>query len=286
MRNGRCLAGLLLVLCLSACGGGGSTTPTPVPTPTPAPPLPVARDGWTHEIVSAEITPAAPRLGETVSARAATFLLREQVFDATVLFLWPAEQEYVNALVYHLQFTDGSYRLVRWSAGFTVTLDGDLVENGTVVNKTHEVVAEIVRRTGLPISIAPGGVCRILVDPSVADRNAVASVSWSFRGATIVGADVRFARTQEISGGVRAEYGNTLLHEMGHVMGLGHSPSSRDVMTPGSGPGTRVVEFQPDEALTLHMMYAHRTAGNMPPDRDPALSARSSATPRTVVIRD
>jgi hypothetical protein len=63
---------------------------------------------------------------------------------------------------------------------------------------------------------------------------------------------------------------------MGHVMGLGHSPSTRDVMTPGAGPGTRVAEFQPDEATCLTMMYFHRRAGNVMPDRDPALGTRAT----------
>jgi hypothetical protein len=218
------------------------------------------------------------------------FILREQMFDGTSLFLWPVSPEYdesyVTELVYHVRFTDGSYRLVRWGTGFTVTLVGDLAENGAVMNKTHEVVAELALRTGLQISIGPGGSCRILVDPAVEDQDAVALVNYSFQGASIVGADVKFARTQEISGGAQADYGNTLLHEMGHVLGLGHSRDVRDVMTPGEGPGTRVVEFQPGEALNLHMMYSHRAVGNRPPDRDPAVGVRSVATPTTFVILD
>ena len=277
-------------LWLPACGGGRSPSAPSVPVgppATPAPvPLPVAHDGSTHEVVFAQITPATPRLGEAVSATAPSYLMREQAFDGTALFLWPAEQEYVNQLVYHLQFTDDSYRMVRWASGFTVTLDGDLAQNDTVLRKTQEVVAEVVRRTGLPVSVGPGGACRILIDPTILDDDAIGQASWTFRGATIVSAEVKFARVQEISGGVNADYANTLLHEMGHVMGLGHSPSTRDVMTPGSGPGTRVGEFQPSEAVTLHMMYGHRVAGNLPPDRDPALSGRSSAAPRTVVIRN
>jgi Matrixin len=81
---------------------------------------------------------------------------------------------------------------------------------------------------------------------------------------------------------------NTFLHEMGHVLGLGHSPDRREVMTPGAGPGTNVSEFQSGEALSLHMMYFHRAAGNQSPDRDPAFRARSAADaiPTTVEIVD
>ncbi len=252
----------------------------------------MARDGLTHDVVSAEISPPAPRVGEAVTARAPAFLVRDQPFDGTAIFLWPSpqgrEQEYVDELVYHVRFTDGSYRMVRWDSGFTVTLDGNLGEFGLVADRTRQVVAELVRRTGLQISIGTGGACRILLDPSVAERNAVATASYSFRGPTVVGATVRFATIQEISGSARADYLNTLLHEMGHVVGLGHSVDTRDVMTPGAGPGTKVGEFQPGEALSLHMMYAHRTPGNVPPDRHPSVAPRSmaAATPSTVEIVD
>jgi hypothetical protein len=289
----RLVAGLSLLGVL-ACGGGGSpaapappTGPPPTTAPTPVPP-PVAQDGLTHEAVPADIVPAEPRMNQTVSARAPGYLFREQPFNGAPLFLWQIEQDYVNELVYFLEFTDGSFRMVRWAGGFTVTLDPELAANETVVRKTHEVVAELVRRTGLPITVGPNGQCRITLDGTIlTENNAVGQASWTFQGATITSATVTFARIQEISGGSNADYANTLLHEMGHVLGLGHSPLTRDVMTPGAGGGTNVGEFQPREALTLHMMYAHRTAGNLPPDRHPAVTGASlSATPRVVVIRD
>jgi Matrixin len=275
---------------LPGCGGGGSTpsAPAAVPaTPTPVP-SPVARDGLTHDIVAAAISPALPRPGDAVSATASDFLVREQRYDGTPLFLWPAYQgrdlDYTNQLVYHARFSDGSYRMVRWaSSGFTVSLD-DLGENSQVMDRTSEVVAEMVRRTGLPISIGNGGACRVLIDPSVLDRNAVATASWSFQGSTIVGATVRFANLRELAGGGRGDYVNTLLHEMGHVLGLGHSPDRREVMTPGEGPGTVSSEFQPGEAQSLHMMYFHRSAGNRSPDRDGALGAPSTAAARPVTV--
>lgn len=177
--------------------------------------------------------------------------------------------------------------MVRWAGGFTVTLDPELAENDTVMRKTQEVVAEVVRRTGLPITIGPGGACRVTIDGTIlTENNYVGQANWTFRGASIVGATVKFARIQEISGSNNADYANTFLHEMGHVMGLGHSPLDREIMTPGGGARLTAGEFQPREALALHMMYQHRVAGNFPPDRDPGVAARSSATPRTVSIRD
>ena len=124
------------------------------------------------------------------------------------------------------------------------------------------------------------------VDESLGDNDAVGQATVSYRGATIVGARVVFWRRFEIAGGPQAQYSNTFLHEMGHVIGLGHSPRVTDVMTPADGPGTSQGAFQPGEVTSLHMSYAHRRPGNYFPDRDPAVSAASSATPRVTVIVD
>jgi hypothetical protein len=176
--------------------------------------------------------------------------------------------------------------MVRWDGPFIVTLEGGLADDLDVVAKAQGVVEELVRRTGLPITLGSGGPCVIKIDPSVARRDAVATAQWSFRGATIVGATVSFIGRGEILGRGRADYANTLLHEMGHVMGLLHSPDTHDVMTPGAGPGTGGGHFVLNEAIALHMMYNHRSAGNRFPDRDPQMAAASAATPRLTVIRD
>jgi hypothetical protein len=88
----------------------------------------------------------------------------------------------------------------------------------------------------------------------------------------------------DLLGTNRADYTNVFLHEMGHIMGLGHSPLAREIMTPGGGAHTTLGEYQPREAMALHMMYQHRQAGNRPPDKDGALSAQSAARPTVSVI--
>ena len=100
----------------------------------------------------------------------------------------------------------------------------------------------------------------------------------------ITEATIEFADRQEISGGRGSDYRNTLLHEMGHVMGLSHSASDRDVMTPAEGPGTKEGVFQPQEVTCLHMMYFHRQPGNLPPDKDAALGTMSSEVRRFVIV--
>jgi hypothetical protein len=292
MRRARLAVPVALVasLALPACGGGGRTTTgstvvtTPPATTPPTSGPPSAIDGITGAAVPAVFTPAAPARSTTVQAQADGYLVREQLFDGTPVALWPGSLPYVDELVYDWVYTDGSFRMVRWEGPFVLTLDGDLATDEQVVAKTREVIAEIARVTGVRITIGPNGPVVVLIDASVEDEGAVASADLDFRGANVTSARVRFARRQEITGGARSDYRNTLLHEMGHVMGLGHSPSTRDVMTPGAGPGTRVAEYQPDEATCLTMMYFHRRAGNFMPDRDPALGARLADARRVRIL--
>lgn len=284
------IPGVVAVLAVGCGGGSSPSTPSVVATPAPAAtplPGPSFRDGATDEPLGAQITPATPTLDAVVSVRAPGFLVREQRYDGRPIFLWPGDEGYVRELAYKTEFTDGSFRMVKWASGFTWTLDGDLQDDPAVVRKVREVAAEITRVTGLSITIGPGGACVLVIDPSDPDiEGAVALARTTYRGANIASARVVFASRPEIAGGARSDYRNTLLHEMGHVMGLGHSPSDRDVMTPGSGPGAKVGEFQAGEATCLRLMYLYRKAGNFPPDRDPAVSTARDATPRTRVIVD
>ena len=292
-RGSRNVAFPLLLLSLTmGCGGGGSSAPSRVPAAAPTPastPTPVAapvvRDGWTEEGVTATVAPPSPAAGTTVSVQAPGFLVREQRFDGSPIFLWPSDENYVRQLVYDWESSDGVNRMLRWPRPFTVTLDGDLADDDAVVAKTEEVVAEITGLTGLPITIGPGGEVLILINPAILDEGAIAQTSFGARGAAITDARVEFADRQEISGGAGSDYRNTLLHEMGHVMGLSHSASDRDVMTPAEGPGTKEGHYQPDEATCLHMMYVHRQPGNLPPDRDAALGTATSEV-RRFVVRD
>jgi hypothetical protein len=236
-----------------------------------------------------EVTPAVPILNEPMSVQAPGFLIREQKFTGAPVFLWPAQEGYVSELVYDWEFSDGTYRMVRWASPFRVTLDGDLATNDVIVAKTQEVVAEMNRVTGLGITVGPGGECVISVNSSILpDDGTVGEARMRFRGPTIIAADVVFVERGELTGGTGSQYRNTFLHEMGHVLGLAHSPNNRDVMTPGTGPGSRVGTFQDGEATALSMMYRHRTAGNFPPDRDPGLGVRPSALAEPVrpTIRD
>ena len=295
MRDARRIARFpVLALCaiLAACGGGTSSptqpqAPTPAPTATPVPGslvAPIVHHGTTEQPVAAQVAPEAPRIGDRVSVSADGFLTREQIFEVPDIFLWPGDASYIHEVAYS-EFTDATFRTIRWTQPFTITLDADIAGDPAILAKAREVAAEASRNIGFPVAVGSGGAVTIGVDPSLAD-GAVAQATVSFRGAVISSARIVFYRRSEIAGGPQAQYSNTFLHELGHSIGLGHSPLTTDVMTPAEGPGTFQSAYQPGEVSCLHMSYAHRRPGNYFPDRDAALGAASSATPRTTVIVD
>lgn len=283
------LAALLLaVVATGACGGGSSpatptVVPTPAPTPTPVPPLQII-DGITGQAVTVAGAPARPGLGEALLLEAPGYLLRQQKYEGKPVTLWPGDQDYVNSMVYWGQFSDGVYRLIRWSNGFTITLDGDLANDDFVNRSAQETALELSRTTGLAINVGPGGTCIVRVNPSdpvLEGGRFIAYANRRYRGAEIIGGDVVFINRAEIAGGAGTNYRNTLLHELGHIIGLGHSGSGFDVMDPGGSihPGGKRSTFSDNETAVIRMMYANRKIGNRPPDADPGLFASSVARP-------
>ena len=118
MKSRSCFAAAALSAGIAACGGGGGAAPSApsapaTPAPTPAPVLTLA-DGWTHAAVTGEATPSAPPVNARLAVRAPGYLFREQLFTGPTVYLWPEDEDYVDALVYYQEFTDGSFRMVRW----------------------------------------------------------------------------------------------------------------------------------------------------------------------------
>lgn len=278
------------LVALTACGGGGSPTPLPSassgPPPTTLSAPPAFLDGVTGAAVGAQSLPASPANGQAVTVTSPGYLTRRQLFTGAPFQLWRAAEDYVHAFAF-TEFDDGSFRTTRWAQPFVITLDGELAENEAVVAKTRAVMAEIQRTTGMAVTLGAGGAVLIRVDPGLVEaEDAIGLARLRFQGANVVGAELVFASRSEIVGSARADYANTLLHEMGHALGLDHSKDTRDVMTPGSGPGTHVGVYQEGEATALRMMYVHRPAGTYFPDRDPGVAAASSARPVRSVIRN
>jgi hypothetical protein len=283
------LAGLAMVG-LGACGGGGGgnrgpSAPAAVATPTPAPVAvaPEVRNGETGAAVSgASASPAQVLPGAPVAVTASGFLRRQQFFvGGTPIFLWPQEEPYVRAIVYG----GGEFGLIRWSGGFRVK-----PWPGTE-DKMAVVIAEASRVSGLPITMTTTGPAEVEIvldpaEPALADLTALAVTFRTFSGFNITRSRIVFRNLGEFLGNSRQHGGrtNTALHEMGHVLGLGHSISYHDVMSNENdrNPG---LSYGAGEALALRMMYVHRAVGNGFPDRAPgAPAATALRTPPSVVV--
>jgi hypothetical protein len=285
-------ASILLSAAVLSCGGGGGPVAGPtsvVPLATPAPPIPQFRDGWTEQAASAEITPAAPQLGDPVAVRAPGYLTRQAPFRGDPFYLWPGEEEFVKQLVY-TDTRGGSWPLMRYDrASIVVTPEGEIQNDAAVLAVLAQVAAECTRVTGVPVSVGPNGQVRVIVDPSQAlleTNRAAAFTRNSYSGYTIVSSGLYFPEAKWITGATRLTYDNTALHEMGHALGLFHSLDPQDVMFPGYNRQNQELRFSARESVSLKLMYRFRRPGNRPPDRDASLGATQAPETRTAVIVD
>jgi hypothetical protein len=270
---------------LLAAGCGGTTSPggTPTPTPTAVSTVLVVRDGWTGAELAASANPAAPAPNATVHVEASGYLPRDAVFVGDPVYLWPSTLSYVEEMVY---FPEVGARLSRWTAsGFTIALGG-LTEDAVVRAVLADAAAEASRATGLVVTVASRGDAVVAIapdDPGFLQYPTERALTYlQLIDNNIVGSRTVFQSRADITGESPAPLYNVALRELGHVLGLGASPSENDVM----GNDNRVTQarvFSADERVVLKLMYAYRRPGNTSPDRDPGVAA-AQRRPSTVLI--
>jgi hypothetical protein len=272
---------------IAACGGGGAgapTSPVAVPTAVPSPVAvaPEARDGETGAgVATAVASPTLVTAGAPVAVTAAGYLRRQQFFvGGAPIFLWPQAEDYVRAIVY----AGGPFSLIRWTGGFRVK-----PWPGTE-DKIAVVVAEAARVSGLPITMTDGPAeVEVVFDPAEPElaNNALAVTFRTYSGLTIIRSRIVFRSLGEFVGNSRQNGGrtNTAFHEMGHVLGLGHSIDYHDIMSTEdhrNPTGT----YGHGEELALRMMYNHRAAGNAAPDRAPGVPTTTTTRAAPAVVVD
>jgi hypothetical protein len=278
--NGR-VRGVLFVFLASGCGSDSSPTAPALPVaPTPLPVINL-RNGLTGAVVQGTITQSGGR----VKVTGAGFLTREQDANTDVVWLWPQNEAYIQTLVYtHGGVNGGRIRLYRWAPGSTIrlalgpTLAGDAVAEA----RLRSVASEAARWSRLSVTITSVPSANVIFEVDreatlAASPTAGAAAYGQSSGWTMIGARVVFL---DRATAVSSSGSSMFLHEMGHVLGLQHSPNTADIMN-ATRP-LRSEAFGGDEAAALTMMYLWRQAGNQFPDL--ALGIPASAGVSTTVI--
>ena len=260
---------------VSACGGGSSpAAPGPVAVATPLA-VNATLDGITGASVRAQV-----QNGDPVSVSAEGYLTRREPLAPTV-WLWPQTEEYVRATVY----SSGDFCMIRWADGSTLrfAFAAGLSRYDPYL---AEMAAEAARWSRLQVMALsagdPSANVVFAVDPAAnVDASALALTYRTYAPGScrIVGGLVTFREARNIDGGQR---NNTLLHEIGHVLGLAHSPDPNDVMSIDA-KRTNERAFGGRERLALTMMYVRRKAGNVFPDSERAGLTSLALTPKVDV---
>ena len=274
----RRVASVLIAGLLAGCGKDGPTGPavavtsTTTTTTTTIPTVSEVRDGITGSLLAASVQPN----GTMVRVTAPGFLTRTQP-AATTLYLWPHAESYVEQLVYWSTGNGAAGALYRWPAATTTVRLAFASGLQAYDSYLVDAVAEMRLVTGFNFVALPAGSQAevvLAVDSAQVPDNGIAVTIFNATSWRITSARVYFEGPSNIIGGGGFR-NNTLLHELGHVMGLSHSGDRRDVMSVDNNRRADK-SYGPDESKALRMIYAWRKAGNTFPDSEAAgLSARS-----------
>ena len=309
----------LVLLALLACGGGGGSptsgsgvAPTPPPKPTgwPAGTTVELVDGDTGRSVQGPVVVAgvtapagtplasAAAVGTTVDVSIPGFLPRQTIVRTgeTRLLLWPDSAaipgDYTRSLVYGSsaaqpgsEALDSMRRLPTTTRTVAVVPSADIQGDPDALD-AHRAAIDAINGATAPLGVSYrlGGTGDLTlptkVDPSAGscpDRTTRAFASLWVSGANeIVRAEITFCGTA-----ISATLG-TVVHELGHTMGLRHSLDAYDMMYPyaqSSRPSTPTRR----EALTMSLMRARRS-GTQWPDND--RDASGAAAVRVVIVVD
>lgn len=255
-------AASFFVVLLAGCGGGGGGVVT-----TPSVSSRVI-DGVTGATLADAAAGAHP--GETITVQHAGYLRRDTIVPLDGLIsLWPVtvDETYVRTLVYSQAMLRN--RLARW-ATTTIPVPRDF---------PSEVTEAVRPWVTLVPSDAPA--VTITVDPQDPGFDPLPPDTIAFAFTQVSDADAHILSTRLV---FRAERdmrnpGN-LLHEMGHGLGLQHSPRLSDLMFPSEARASIV--FSADERVLLTMMYGHRRPGQIAPDNDQSIGPASTSTIRVI----
>lgn len=323
MGGARALGILAVLLSTLSCGGGGSKAPTaaaPVPTPPPPPAgwsagtvLTVA-SGETHWPVAGakvlvagaphvtdadgKVTVGAAAAGVTVDVEKEGFLTRQTLVRAgeTHFTLWPETEQiseaYTRTLVYTsaVAATAEPVSLIRLPdrvRSISLEPPESLRDDWETMTAHYKAAEAFTLASQGRLTVALGGTADLRVPTRVDASDKNCTTGWTLMtylwtsAQEVTKAEIVFCSEEP------ARLPQPILHEIGHVYGLRHSVTGRDVMYPTYYPGSMIGRwghwhtFTEPEVLTMALM-SQRRAGNAWPDNDRA--ARASGRQMIVIV--
>jgi hypothetical protein len=267
---------LAVALSLSGCGGGGSpTAPATSPTPAPTPPPALAfADGLSGSGVTPQsITPASPKVGDMVTAVLDGYLTREQKWTGPRIELWPVNRRGSQRAYEHLVYGgDETHPLYKWASmsytAVVAALPAEWADKEAGIKAHFNGVFASVAGPGGPLfswasSSVSSGNLTVRIDPTddCLQPDYAACTRWWHDGSTLTRVELLFSEPDH------AVDQRLTMHMMGTAIGLDEWDENNAVMNPMWC--RRPSGFHEFERNAIHMMYQHRNAGNVLPDRDP-----------------
>lgn len=305
------LALVVLLPGVVACGGGQSPTAPRLPeaSSVAAPPVVLTFvSGETQQPVASAVVAVegrryttdaegrvtldpAPSSQAELDVEAPTFFLRRTLHRSDRFTLWPRQsptgldEEYTARLVYACGAScdGGGEPLLRVLSGSVLVSPAPELQANPAVMASHRAAADLLSAAthgAVMFSVTSSGAGGLAVttrvdpnDPAIVSM-AAAAVTRRFLGshgeileASIVFRSFSLARRVPL-----------VLHELGHVFGLGHSPRSGDVMW--AGPELyETSDFSPREKLAIDLML-QRLPGNRFPDSDESVMSGAASAAR------
>jgi hypothetical protein len=217
------------------------------------------------------------------------FVQRNTWATSEAVSVWREEARYLDAVVYNI-YTPG--RLLSRpdpDRVRTVSLSAELAADPGFVERLLYALGEWTRATGVPFAVVDAD-GEITMETSVDDKSliqpngayAAAATTNTFYGNVIHGSRIVF-RFHNGNGPYDSTRTGTVLHELGHTLGFGHSPDdvTDDIMNV-RGRSASIVTVSPRLERTWAMMVGRRP-GQSRLDNDRGFGRSSARRVITVV---